>query len=78
MKAKSFQDIISFGTTTVGERGQVVIPAEIRKKLGVKPGGKFIVLLVPSRAVVFIPVDRFTKMVFGLDRKLAKFKKLIK
>jgi len=31
MKAKSFQDITFFGTTTIGEKGQVVIPAEIRK-----------------------------------------------
>jgi len=48
MKAKSFQDITFFGTTTIGEKGQVVIPAEIRKKLNIKNGGKFIVFLAPT------------------------------
>jgi len=76
MKAKSFQDITFFGTTTIGEKGQVVIPAEIRKKLNIKNGGKFIVFLAPTGAVVFIPVRQFGKMVSEFDKKLVKFKKL--
>ena len=76
MKIKSIKDITFFGTTTIGERGQVVIPAEIRKKLKIKNGGKFIVFLAPTGAVVFIPVRQFGKMVSEFDKKLAKFKKL--
>ncbi len=33
-----------YGSVTVGERGQVVIPAEARKKLGLNPGDKLLVM----------------------------------
>lgn len=33
---------------TVGERGQVVIPAAVREKLGINPGDKLLVLQGPS------------------------------
>lgn len=46
------------GITVIGERGQVVIPQEIRKRLNLKKGSKFIVIehlgkiaLLPERAV---------------------------
>lgn len=32
-----------FGTATVGTKGQVVIPAEAREALGIKPGDKLYV-----------------------------------
>jgi AbrB family looped-hinge helix DNA binding protein len=32
-----------YGTTTIGEKGQVVIPAEARKSLGSEPGEKLLV-----------------------------------
>jgi AbrB family looped-hinge helix DNA binding protein len=33
-----------FGTTTIGERGQIVIPKEARESFGLKPGDKLLVL----------------------------------
>lgn len=36
------------GSVTVGERGQVVIPAAVREKLGINPGDKLLVLQGPS------------------------------
>jgi len=33
-----------YGTTTMGARGQVVIPAEARKELGLKPGDQLVVM----------------------------------
>lgn len=35
------------GTATVGEKGQIVIPVEARKSLGLESGDKLIVLLGP-------------------------------
>lgn len=36
-----------YGSVTVGERGQIVIPAEARAELNVKPGDKLLVLRHP-------------------------------
>jgi len=36
-----------FGTVTVGERGQVVIPAEARRQFGVESGDKLLVFSHP-------------------------------
>jgi AbrB family looped-hinge helix DNA binding protein len=33
-----------YGTTTMGARGQVVIPAGARKELGLKPGDQLVVM----------------------------------
>lgn len=35
------------GSVTVGDRGQVVIPAEARERLGIEPGEKLLVFLDP-------------------------------
>lgn len=32
-----------YGSVTIGERGQIVIPAEARKELGLKPSSKLLV-----------------------------------
>lgn len=36
-----------FGTSTVGERGQVVIPADAREQLGIQAGDKLMVMRHP-------------------------------
>jgi AbrB family looped-hinge helix DNA binding protein len=36
-----------FGSVTVGERGQVVIPAGARAELGIRPGDKLLVMRTP-------------------------------
>jgi len=35
---------------TVGERGQIVIPAEARRELGIEPGDKLIIMRHPMYA----------------------------
>jgi len=47
-------DEIFFGTATVGERGQVVIPAEARKKLNINPGDKMLVMSHPTATGVLL------------------------
>lgn len=55
------------GTTTVGERGQVVVPKEAREKLRLKTGDRFVVIehygkivLIPEKEMR-IMVDQITK-----------------
>lgn len=43
-----------FGTATVGERGQVVIPVEARKEYNIHPGDKVLVMGHPEGAGIFL------------------------
>jgi AbrB family looped-hinge helix DNA binding protein len=38
-----------FGTATVGERGQIVIPADARKRFDIEPGDKMLILCAPGK-----------------------------
>ena len=38
-----------YGTVTVGERGQIVIPAEARRDLEIETGEKLIVIGMPNK-----------------------------
>ena len=38
-----------FGAVTVGERGQVVIPSEARRELGIEPGDKLLIIRGPGK-----------------------------
>lgn len=51
------------GATVVGERGQVVIPKEIRDRLGLVSGTRLIVMQQGDSPVMFLPVERMQKMV---------------
>ncbi|MFW6283623.1 MAG: AbrB/MazE/SpoVT family DNA-binding domain-containing protein [Minisyncoccales bacterium] len=68
-------NVESFGSTTLGKRGQVVIPAEIRKKMNLKAGENFIALLVDG-SIVFLPAEKFEKMVSQLEQTIDKFKEI--
>lgn len=43
-----------YGATTVGERGQVVIPAEARRDMDITPGQKLIILSGPQGNMLII------------------------
>lgn len=62
-----------FGTTMVGERGQVVIPAEARRKLRLKHGDKLIVI-AKDGALGLIRVDAIRTLMVNLNRHLGKLR----
>lgn len=41
-----------FGTATVGSKGQVVIPADARETLDIKPGDRLYVMGSPSKKLL--------------------------
>lgn len=51
-------DMGFYGSVTVGERGQIVIPAEARSELGYGPGDKLLIVRHPNHKGL---------MVFKLD-----------
>jgi len=51
-------DDLFFGHVTVGERGQVVIPAEARKQFGISSGDKLLVFRDPlGHGIMFTKLD---------------------
>jgi AbrB family looped-hinge helix DNA binding protein len=47
-----------YGMVTVGERGQVIIPAEARRDLNIAPNGKLLVFTGPhGRALIMVNAD---------------------
>lgn len=65
----------SASTTTLSSKGQVVIPEEIRTRLGLEPGAQFVV--VADRDVVIFkrlepPSMNDFKTLVGQARKVAK------
>jgi len=71
-----FKESFIFAVSTLGEKGQVVIPVKIRKKMKMKKGQRLIVFLDRAGAVIFIPVERFEKIALLFDKKLSEIKKL--
>jgi len=52
------------GTVTLGPKGQVVIPAEARKRMGVSAGDKMVALYMSEKcAIGFISEDRIQSLV---------------
>ncbi len=64
-----------YGAVTVGERGQVVIPAEVRKQFKVKSGDKLIVFAKPGGMIGLVPAEEFNQFLNEAAKMLAKFKK---
>jgi len=64
-----------YGAVTVGERGQIVIPAEIRKAFKVNPGDKLIVFAKPGGMIGLMPAQEFNQFLNEAAEMIAKFKK---
>jgi len=48
-----------FGSNTMGEKGQVVIPVEGRQAMGINPGDKLIFLGDPAKNVLIVAKPEF-------------------
>lgn len=66
------------GTSSVGPKGQVVIPADVREAMNIKPGDKLIALYSPDKkAVAFITEAGAQSMVDSLGEKLSGLRSII-
>ncbi len=50
-----------FGSVTINERGQLVIPKEVREKFGLTGGQRLIVLTDDIEGIALIPAEMFEK-----------------
>ena len=63
-----------FGAVTVGERGQIVIPSEIRAKFGIKAGDKLVVF-AKANIIRLVPSEAFTQFLAEASEIMENIKK---
>lgn len=62
-----------YGAVTVGERGQVVIPAEARKRFQIEPGDKLLILSDPGkRSLMLCKMDTLREFMTVFQNGLAR------
>jgi AbrB family looped-hinge helix DNA binding protein len=70
----------SYGSVTVGERGQLVIPAQLRKALNIKSGDQLMVFAKTDKKIINIMpekefshfLERASKIISDLENKVHK------
>jgi len=67
-----------FGTSTIGEKGQVVVPAAARDAMKLKKGDKLLVFGVGDDTVTFTKLARLEKFASHLEGRLTKIRRIIK
>ena len=64
-----------YGTATVGSKGQVVIPADAREELGLKPGDKlYVVNAMHGGGVIFLKEEMLENMVEQMAEQIEGFR----
>ncbi len=67
-----------FGTTTIGEKGQVVIPADARKAMGLKSGDKLLVFGMGKSMVALAKSAQLEKFADSLSQRLEGIREILK
>lgn len=67
-----------YGSVTVSERGQIVIPAEARKDFDIKTGDKLLVLADLEKGIVFTKANFMLEMMEGTLNAMQKIESIIK
>jgi AbrB family looped-hinge helix DNA binding protein len=81
MDSDHLEEIIPklYGTVTVGERGQIVIPVKARKELGLEPSTKLLVFGSPHGVggLVITRADFVSEFLARATTRLAQFEDML-
>ena len=67
-----------YGATTLGEKGQVVIPAEVRKAMGIQKGDKLLVFGMGCDMIAFCKLSNIEQFASHLAGRLEAIRGIIK
>jgi AbrB family looped-hinge helix DNA binding protein len=68
-----------YGATTIGERGQVVVPAEARKDLNLSPSTKVMVFGGPiGEGLLIVKADSVAEMLAHASKMLSGVEEVLK
>ena len=59
------------GSTVIGERGQVVIPKDIRDRLHLKAGDKLMVMVHKNGPIMLVPVEQMQRMIRQMSEQMS-------
>lgn len=62
----------SIDMVTLGERGQLVIPAAIRERMGLHPGNKLMVFTKHGEMICIVPASSMRHLVEVLNAQIAE------
>jgi AbrB family looped-hinge helix DNA binding protein len=57
---------------TMGERGQVVIPAQVRERFDLSPGDRLMVFAKSNNVICMVPASSMSHLVDVLKKQLAE------
>ena len=78
VKYDSSSEDLFLGAVTVGERGQVVIPAEARKRYGMHPGDRMLVMGHPSgEGVLLVKIEAARGFIDAFMRGLSRAEEIL-
>jgi bifunctional DNA-binding transcriptional regulator/antitoxin component of YhaV-PrlF toxin-antitoxin module len=67
-----------FGSTVIGPRGQIVIPVEARKELGMHVGTRLLTFKLPQgRGLVLVKVEAVEEFINIMGQHVNEFTKLV-
>ncbi len=67
-----------FGSTTIGERGQIVLPIELRKKMQLQAGDKLIVMgTMSEKAIFLLKPDFLTQVLATIEKGQNELRKIL-
>ena len=68
-----------YASVTVGERGQIAVPAEARRELGIVPGTKLVVLGGPDRRMLMmLKAEAVTEILTHTTALLSQFEQILR
>ncbi len=68
-----------FGSTVVGPRGQIVIPVEARRELGIDVGTRLLSFkILQGRGLLFVKVEAVEELVNVMSQHVNEFTKLVR